>query len=219
MKIAALIPCKKGSKGVPDKNFRELAGKTMWHWTLDAAQESGVFDLIVVSSNGGLDKQGLHGDIFYRNDEPGPGDISSLDDLMLHYANNFSDVDIWVLLQPTSVLRTSDDIKEAFRVFIDNDVDSVVSMTSVGDKYWLKMHSGSPLALYDPCNRMMRQNPKTDILYYENGAIYIAKRWLLQEKRCRIGGKVGFYLMPPLRSWQIDSPYDWDFCEMVLKRV
>lgn len=216
MIFAALIPCKKGSKGVSDKNFKSIAGKVMYEWTLNAARESGIFDLIVLSSNGGLDKQGQYGDTFYRNDEPDPGDTSSLDDLMRHYSDNFSDVDVWCLLQPTSPLRTSDDIKEAFRVFFDIDVDSVVSVTYVGDKYWMKGEKGN-IPMYDPQKRLMRQNPSTEVLYYENGAIYITKKWLLWEKKCRIGGKVGFYPMPMERSWQIDTSLDWKVCEALLE--
>jgi CMP-N,N'-diacetyllegionaminic acid synthase len=217
MKIAALIPCKKGSKGVPDKNFKHISGKVMYQWTLDAARESGIFDIIVLSSNGGFEHDGMIGNEFYRNDEPEPGDVSSLDSLLRYYVEKFPDVAIWCLLQPTSALRTSDDIKESFRIFLDNEFDSVLSVQSMGDKYWIQERFTSQLRpLYDPENRMMRQNQKTNVVFYENGAIYITKKWVLEQKSCRIGGRIGFYEMPQERSWQIDSPFDWEICEAFL---
>jgi CMP-N-acetylneuraminic acid synthetase len=122
--------------------------------------------------------------------------------------------DTITLLQPTSPLRSSSDISEAFKVF-NKGYDSVVSVTSMGDKYWLNT-SGGFKPFYNPDKRMNRQDPRTNLIYYENGAIYITKRWILEDNKGRIGGKIGFYEMSQERSYQIDSEFDWKVCETVL---
>ena len=214
MAIGAIIPCKKGSKGVPDKNFRDMLGKPMWHWTLDAARKAGIFDLIIASSNGGFDLHGRHGDVMYNNHEDIPNiDVSSLDDLCKMYALEYPEINVWCLLQPTSVLRTDEDIQKAYLLM--SVYDSVISVESMGDKYWIKT-GGKYKATYDPNNRLMRQNPLTNVVFYENGAIYFFKREVILNGS-RIGGDIGFYEMPQERSCQIDTPFTWEFCEKMLR--
>lgn len=214
MNIGALIPCKKGSKGVPDKNFKKMCGKPMWEWTLEAAQQSRIFSVILVSSNGGLGKHGMIDGVLYNDREYIPNiDNSSLDKLMEFYANVFVGIDVWCLLQPTSVLRSWQDIRGAHLMFSEG-YDSVVSVTSVGDKYWLLGTEGFT-PLYNPKDRLLRQDIRTNKLYYENGAIYFTKRRVLLEGS-RIGGLIGLYEMPQERSHQVDSTTDWKICEATL---
>jgi CMP-N-acetylneuraminic acid synthetase len=214
MRIGAIIPCKKGSVGVPDKNFKRLCGKVMWMWTLNAAANSQLFDLVVVSSNGGLKYSGIQGKLYLNNEEVIPDiDVSSLDALCKMYAEQFPDIDVWCLLQPTSPLRTYEDIIGTFDK-MDN-CDSVFTVTSVGDKYW-SFDGMKPKAFYNPMDRLMRQNPMTNVLYYENGAIYFFTREQIMSGS-RIGGRIGMYQMPQERSVQIDSPVDWKLCELLLR--
>jgi CMP-N,N'-diacetyllegionaminic acid synthase len=213
----AVIPCRKGSKGIPGKNFKMLAGKPLYEWTLTAAKESKCFNLIIVSSDGGLDKPLVSRErkVFFDNDRPDEysTDEAQLEPLLLYYTHRFG-ADVITLLQPTSPLRSSSDIVGAFSVFNDGGCDSVVSVTSVGDKYWMKLND-SYIPMYNPSKRLNRQNDATNLLFYEDGAIYICKRWLLDEGN-RIGGKIGMYHMPQERSHQIDSEFDFKVCEAVL---
>ena len=214
--IGAIIPCKKGSKGVPDKNFRDMLGQPMWHWTLEAAIDADIFDTIIASSNGGFGVHGIYNGITYNDHENIPNiDVSSLDDLCKIYAIQYPEISVWCLLQPTSVLRNHNDIRNAYYCLCLNHYDSVVSVESVGDKYWIKI-DGKHKAMYDPMNRLMRQNPLTNVLFYENGAIYFFKREVILNGS-RIGGDVGLYEMPQERSHQIDSPFDWKLCEAILR--
>jgi|WetSurMetagenome_2_1015567.scaffolds.fasta_scaffold474463_2 CMP-N,N'-diacetyllegionaminic acid synthase len=232
----AVIPCRKGSKGIPGKNFRMLAGKPLYEWTMDAANDSNVFDKIILSSDGGFQYTEkslktfyyLYEGIWVDNNRPDEysTDAAQLEPLLLYYAKKF-DADVITLLQPTSPLRSSSDIVGAYSVFIGGNVDSVVSVTSVGDKYWhikrpsfSDIHSYSDNSILEPCynpeRRLNRQDPESNYLYYENGAIYITRRWLLEDKKCRIGGNIGFYEMSQQNSHQIDSEFDWKVCECAL---
>ena len=228
MKHIAVIPCRKGSKGIPNKNFREIAGASLYEWSVNAALQTNIFDKIIISSDGGISGVWVCDDIFTDNNRPPEyaTDAAQLEPLLLYYAKMF-DADVITLLQPTSVLRTSSDISGAFSVFTEGDFDSVVSVTSVGDKYWhikrpsfRHVHSYSESSRLEPCynprHRLNRQNPESNYLYYENGAIYICRRWLLEETTGRIGGNIGFYEMSQENSHQIDSLFDWEICERAL---
>lgn len=220
MSVLAVIPCRKGSKGIPGKNFRMLAGKPLWQWTLDSARESGIFDYIVVSSDGGLDDNyaeitGEKNNVIYSNVRPPEyaTDEAQLEPLLLYEANMLN-ADVVCLLQPTSPLRSSSDIREAYEIFSEDGFDSLLSVESLGDKYWLRVLNGK-IPLYNPEKRMNRQNFLTNMVFYENGAIYFCKKWLLDIGR-RIGGSIGFYTMSQQNSHQIDSEFDWKVCEAVL---
>lgn len=225
MTVLGVIPCRAGSKGIPGKNFKMLAGKPLYEWTVEAAVLSNVFDLTVVSSDGGLpipDGDSWYGCSGYRNnveyDNHRPPeyatDAAQLEPLLLYYANKYK-ADVVCLLQPTSPLRSSSDIREAYKIFSEDMFDSLLSVESLGDKYWLKVQNGK-IPFYNPEKRMNRQNPLTNMLFYENGAIYFCKKWLLDVGR-RIGGSIGFYEMSQQNSHQIDSEFDWKVCECVLQ--
>ena len=210
----AVIPCRKGSKGIPGKNFRMMAGKPLWGWTVEAARDSNVFDKIILSSDGGLLMDWEDDKVLMDNNRPAKysTDEAQLEPLLLYYAKKYK-ADVVCLLQPTSPLRTSSDIVEAYSVFMEG-CDSVVSVTGVGDKYWMKVNDAY-VPMYKPSKRLNRQNPDTDLLFYENGAIYFTRRWLI-DQGCRIGGKVGMYHMSQERSHQMDSEFDLKVCECAL---
>lgn len=227
MKTAALIPCRKGSKGIPGKNFKKFNGIPLYEWTLKAAVESGVFDLIILSSDGGLvnsDGETLvpvrGSRVAIDNERPHEfaTDKASLDELLVHYAAEHEGYDLWSILQPTSPLRTAEDIKKAHKMVSYKKYDSLVSVTPGTCMYWVKDAVGVkgenlPIATYHIHKRPNRQD-RTG-WFRENGAIYFTKFYTIDQTRCRLGGKIALFEMPPDRSLEIDSPLDWKICEFV----
>jgi CMP-N-acetylneuraminic acid synthetase len=229
MKVAALIPCRKGSKGIPNKNFRELKGKPLWEWTHEAAVKSKLFDKIILSSDGGFTNS--EGDTLKPNndytvvDNVRPDEFSTdeanLDNLLCYYANGYPDVLIWCLLQPTSPLRTHKDIQNAYKMVSKAKYDSVVSVTPGTCMYWVKDAvevQGKPqsIALYHYHLRPNRQE-RLGKWFQENGAIYFTKRYVFESSGVRLGGNIGLYSMPKERSFEIDDEVDWKICEMMVK--
>jgi CMP-N,N'-diacetyllegionaminic acid synthase len=207
----ALIPCRTGSQGIPMKNFQLLKGKSLWLWTFEAAMDTREIDRVIVSSNGGLPMHSMNGKRAVFDNEclsPYHTNESQLDPLIQRYAELYPEADAWVLLQPTSPLRKADDIKKACSLY-SNGYDSLVSVEDVGDKFW---RHGE--ALYNYYQRKNRQNV-TDSIKYENGAIYICSRDLIQ-KGSRIGGRVALFEMSKDSSYQIDDMTDWKICEVLL---
>lgn len=222
MKIGALIPARSGSKGIPGKNFRELYLKELWGWTWEAARDSNIFDKIIIST----DKDRTFPDSIYSSgtivdtDRPPKlsDDTASCDEVLCYYKDVFSAIDVWCLLVPTSPLRTAEDIKNAISIFLQYNYDSLVSVNKAdyaGDHMYWKKDIGKPnaVASYNYLKRLNRQDIEGQSR--ENGAIYITKKEILEQHKCRIGGNIGLYEMPRERSFEIDDEIDWQICEML----
>lgn len=228
METAALIPCRTQSKGIPHKNFRELRGKPLYSWTLDAALKSGIFDKIILSSDGGfVNSEGdtlkpVEGSpIIVDNCRPDElsDDKASLDSVLCHYANIYPDVSVWCLLQPTSPFRTAKDIQKAHKMILSGKYDSVVSVMPGTCMYWKKNAveaHGKPqhVATYHLHKRPNRQQ-RVKEWFQENGAIYFTNRYILEYTGCRLGGQIGMYVMDKKRSVEIDDEIDWKLAEVV----
>lgn len=235
MKVAALIPARKGSKGIPNKNFKYFCGKPLWQWSLDAALDSGIFSTIIVSSdNEDLKFCSITDEkliIDYKRPAHLSTDEATLDLLLCHYMIQMPDVDVWCLLQPTSPLRTSEDIKKAYDVLNEPDeqmeykYESIVSVYPHSVFAWIKNSVGipgddnnpQPLATYHYTKRPNRQNRKDWFL--ENGAIYFTRTYILKTFHSRLHGTIGLYEMPKERSVEIDDPFDWQLCEWLMKQM
>jgi len=232
MKAAALIPCRAGSKGIPNKNFRELCGKPLIRWTIDAAVESDIFEHIIVSSDGGWSlvdsktKQELNsikkynGILHIDNDRPPElaTDEAQLDSLLCYYAGDYPDIELWALLQPTSPLRTAKDIQKAYKKICAKKWDTLVSVTPDTMMCWQEgITTRGNLALYHYTARPTRQQRIKRGFYRENGAIYFTKLPVLVHTGCRLGGDIAFYKMPKERSFEIDDEIDWAIIEMIMK--
>ena len=223
MPIGALIPCRTGSKGIPNKNFKEFYGKPLWHWTLNVAIKSGIFDKIIVSSDGGLNGDSpVHIHVIEDNNRPSDlsGDNAPLDAVLNYYSLKNPDIELWCLLQPTSPLRTAKDIERAYKKINNEKYDSLVSVTPNPAMIWVDKAAGFkgtdyPLATYHIHKRPNRQDRKD--WYMENGAIYFTKKYVLDQMGVRLGGKIVLYVMPQERSYEIDSPLDWLIAEHIMK--
>lgn len=223
MKVAALIPCRTGSKRIPNKNFKEFRAKPLWTWTYTAALFSEIFSLIVLSSDGGFDWHGQNGITVTDNQRPPElaDDKATMEELLVHYMKEYPEYEIWCLLQPTSPLRTAEDIKNAYNMLITDERDSIVSVFNDPLLFWVKdcvdvQGQQCPVASFHIDKRPNSQDRQD--WYKENGAIYFIPAYTLKSTGSRCGGRVGLYVMPKERSYEIDDPIDWEICEFLMKR-
>lgn len=220
-KILAVIPARGGSKGLPGKNIKLLHGKPLICYSIDAAR--GVLsdehicvstddkEIIQIVENYGLSVP------FIRPDELAT-DRSSVNDVLLHaldfYKQRSIDYDVVLLLQPTSPLRTSQDIEKAFSLY-DDSIDMVVSVSISHAPSVLckENHSGFVELMLNPTAGRRQNVP----VYYEyNGAIYIINPKSLREKGMSNFEKKVKYIMPKHRSIDIDDQYDFMYAETIL---
>ena len=225
MKILCSICARSGSKGVKNKNLREIAGKPLISWTIDQAKESGLFDNIVVSTDSdeiiNIAKE-YGADVFFKRDPSLAGDkVGKLDvikDLLLQ-SEKFYNVkfDYIIDLDVTSPLRNVDDIKKAFKYFIETSSDNLITATPSRRSPYFNMVEivDGKVKLVKEGNFLRRQDvPQT---YDMNASIYIWKRDVLLGNKTLFLDKTALYIMPEERSIDIDSELDFKIVEMLLK--
>lgn len=211
------IPARKGSKGIPGKNKKDFCGKPLVQWSIDQAKESKLFDKIIVSSNDDdilniAKKCGVEG--VERVDELS-GDDVPLDDVMFDFfAREENTCEYICLLQPTSPLRSVKDITDTYKAIKKKKWSSVVSVQWNPIMGWVKEPSkAGSMCLYQVHKRPNRQT--RDNFFLENGAVYWTKQseFLNSANRIVNPQKTFIYEMPPERSLEVDTLYDWFLAE------
>lgn len=225
-KVVAIIPARGGSKGVPRKNIRDLAGKPLIAYTIEAAKKSGYIDRIIVSTD---DEEIKQVSLRYGAEVPflRPGKLSLNDTpvwkAVRHAIKYLKEVEAYpidfvVLLQPTSPLRTEEDIDNAIELFLESNCESLISVCKTNESpYWMhKIEKGylKTLMGLDNYNKIRQDLPNT---YMENGAIYIIKSELLYKYNSFFTSKTVPYIMPRERSVDIDDELDFKFAELLFK--
>ena len=221
MRLLGLIPARGGSKGVPRKNVREIAGKPLITWTVEAARACQRLSSVIVSTDdeeiAAAARDAGAQVPFLRPSELASDTATSLAVVEHALAAQREPIDAVVLLQPTSPLRTSADIDMVLDIAERTAAPSVVSV------YAANQH---PLAMYamDGDGRLRpyaageKPGRRQDMppIFLANGAIYFARcEWLLAG-RTFIGSETIGYLMPAERSVDIDTPLDWRLAELLL---
>lgn len=210
-RIAALVPLRGGSKSIPYKNIRPIAGKPLCFWVLAAACDSKYIDGVYVSTEdrkikAAVESLGLPVKITDRPEELARDD-STTESVMADFMGKVP-FDILVTIQATSPTTDSRDLDAAIEQFFRNGNDSLLTGTLQKKFFWTP--GGTPLN-FDYRNRPMRQQFAGVI--HENGAFYITARSLLEKERCRLGGKIGIFVLAPEKDLDIDEPGDWPDAE------
>ncbi len=225
--ILAIIPARGGSKGLPGKNIRPLAGKPLLAWTIEAARASGVIDEIVVSTDSPeiaavattygcappfLRPAALAGD----NSPTMAALFHTLDWYAQQQGRRF---DLVLLLQPTSPLRQAADILAAVELLRHREVASVVSLCPV-DHHPLWSNTLPPDHSLEHFLRPEAQRPRQELppSYRLNGAIYLARTDWLRERGSFLGPGAYALIMSREGSVDIDDETDFLLAEILVQR-
>lgn len=225
MKNIAIIPARSGSKGVKDKNIRNLCGKPLMAYTIEAAIKSGEFDEVMVSTDSEkyaeiARKSGANVP-FLRSKATASDTASSwdmVDEVLLNYEKLGKSFDTFCLLQPTSPLRTMEDIKDAYQIYRDKAVFAVVSVCEAEHSPLWCGHlpiNHEFINFVQPENLKQRQAGRK--FYRLNGAIYIVNISRFEKDR-QLYKKGSFaYIMSQEKSIDIDTEIDFKLAELMFE--
>jgi CMP-N-acetylneuraminic acid synthetase len=204
--ILGVIPARKGSKGIKNKNIYPLCDKPLIDYTIEAAKNSNL-DSIVITTNSNeiFDMYYLNDYTFIKRPENLCKDNTSMFHVIKHAFKTYNyltkeNVYAVMILQPTSPLRTTKDINKAINLFYNIDCDSLYSGYYIGIKHKNKTydkHINKPH-------------------FQRNGAIFITRRDLLYQGKLWSDNAIE-YIMPSYRSIDIDSLEDMKHAELLIK--
>lgn len=218
-KIIAIIPARGGSKGIPRKNIRLLAGKPLIAYTIEAASKSKYIDRAIVSTEDEeiAEISKLHSaEVIKRPNELGEDNVT-LDPVIFHAVNSIEkkeDIkyDFVLTIQPTSPLLTTETLNKTIEIMLNGDYDTLISVKDETHLYWTKKDGG-----FIPIYKERKNRQNLDPIYKETGAILISKRESIIEDN-RIGDKIFLFEIPKEESIDIDTYQDWWIAENLLKK-
>jgi len=211
----AFIPARIGSRSIPKKNIKLFLGKPLIYWVINAAENCSEIDQVVLSIDSkeieeAIAEFSFHKlKIHYRSAETAT-DEASTESVILDYLAmiNHNKHDLFLLLQATSPLTTSNDISEAISLYHQGGFDSVLSC--VRSKHFFWSETGKALN-YDIFERPRRQDFSGTL--QENGAMYISSINKIWNSKNRISGRIGIYEMTAATAYEIDDSDDWVIAE------
>jgi N-acylneuraminate cytidylyltransferase len=214
-RVLGLVPARAGSQGLPGKNMRLLAGRPMIGWTLAAGQASATIDRLVVSTDDEAvialaNEMGIEA---LRRPAELANATASVTDAIDHALTELgAEWDYVVLLQPTSPLRTADDIDGAVSLCHDCSAPSVIGVSPMP----------KPPGFYgsvSPDGIWVRNDPDPDEAVIINGAIYVGRPDVLRRDRSFQSEGTLAWTLPPERGWDVDTLFDFIVCEALWPHV
>jgi CMP-N,N'-diacetyllegionaminic acid synthase len=228
MLVLGLVPARGGSKGVPGKNVRPLAGHTLLEYTARAARESGVIDRVILSTDSpeiadagrraGLEAPFMRPAALAADDTPM---LPVIEHALAETAKEGWLPDIVVLLQPTSPLRRPGHIRDAVHLLRDTGADSVVTVVEVprhlSPDYVMRVDEGR-LKPFLPGGARVTRRQDARPAYSRDGTVYAFRRSTIERFGEIYGDDCRPLLIDASESLSIDSPADWDEAERLLAR-
>ncbi|MBI2047952.1 MAG: acylneuraminate cytidylyltransferase family protein [Parcubacteria group bacterium] len=226
-KILGVITARGGSKGIPRKNIKELCGKPLIAYTIEAAKGSKYLTRCIVSTDDNeiaeISKK-YGADVPFMRTKELAEDKSTSMEVVQHALEELEKIgeayDYLMILQPTSPLRTDKDIDESIQLAIDTDADSVMSMKEVDDfspKKMKKIKNGIIFPYFEEEGEQSSLRQNLEKAYKRNCAIYLTKTKCIQKGD--LFGKISrAYIMPEERSADINNLVDFGLAEFFINR-
>ena len=226
--ILGLIPARGGSKRLLRKNIKLLLGKPLITWTIEQALASKYLDRVVVSTD---DKKIAEISIKYGAEVPfvRPKELAEDDtkgiDVVLHAIDWFKEddkqkkYDLIMLLQPTSPLRTTEDIDKVIELLFLKEAKTIVSVCEVDHHpLWVNILPEDGCMKDFIRQKIMNKNrQELPVFYRLNGAIYLAYCNYIKKQKSFFGEKTFAYIMPGEKSIDIDDEIDFKLVEILIK--
>lgn len=223
MRTLALIPARGGSQRVPRKNLAVLGGKTLVRRALETALAAGCFDVVALSSEDPeilAEAEGLDVAPVERPAELATATARAYD-VVVHALEDLGRFDAVGIVQATSPFTAPEDLAGAVALLERTGAASVVSVSRVDaadHPLKLKVLDGDRLLPWLAEDSMTPSHELPE-LWVRNGSVYVSRRevieagLLVSEDDCR------GYVMPPERSYDVDTPRDLAFAEFLLERA
>lgn len=225
----AIIPARGGSKGLPNKNIKELCGKPLLAWSIEAGLKSKYLDEVMVTTDcqniADISKKHGANVPFLRPDELASDTATSFDavkHVIEFYKTELNrEFDYIILLEPTSPLREDGDIDRMIEKIVQNEsnFDSIVSIGEVHEhpSIMKKTINDETLAPYCETLELKTRRQDNDTAYFPYGVAYIVKTKSLLDEKTFYTKRNTFYKIKRYQCYEIDDIYDFLAIENIMK--
>lgn len=225
MRPLVIIPARGGSKGIPHKNIKELGGKPLICYAIDAARKFTTDDNICVSTDDDgiikvVENYGLK--VPFKRPDCLATDNAGTNGVLLHALNFYEEkgcrFDMIVLLQATSPFRRAEDVIEASKLY-DDTIDMVTSvMPAKCNPYYDGFEDNDEgLLTISKGDGTIERRQDAPSVWQQNGAVYIINPSQLKAKGLAGMKKIRKYVMDEIHSVDLDNMLDWKIAEIMLE--
>jgi CMP-N-acetylneuraminic acid synthetase len=218
-KLLGIIPARAGSKGIPHKNTTAVGGVPLVQYTLEAACSTAIFDEIVVTTDSpGVARIAANFPVrVIERPVTLATDDARMEDVVVDVLRGSRDATAFVLLQPTSPLRTSHHITEAWHMFRERPVGSVVSVCELSHHPYKSLTlAGDMLSPAFGSDYLSMPRQRLPLCVRQNGAIYICDVVAFERERRFVVAPSRAYVMTERDSIDIDNHEDIRRAEAIL---
>lgn len=224
MATLAVIPARGGSKGIPRKNLRLVAGKPLVAWTIEHARAATSVDRVVVTTDDveiAATARTFGAEVVMRPPDLA-GDAASSESALLHALATLAEgegyrPDILVFLQCTSPLILPEDIDGTVATLIASGADNAFAAVPFHQPIWRLSADGEAVGLnHDKRERKPRQQAEPQ--FEETGAVYALRAAGFVRDGHRFFGRTVIHVMPRNRHLDIDEEGDLDLADLILRR-
>tara|TARA_Y100000589_G_scaffold264148_1_gene254762 strand:- start:1206 stop:1889 length:684 start_codon:yes stop_codon:yes gene_type:complete len=223
MKLAALIPARGGSKGIPNKNSKLFKGKPLIQWTISQALNSEYIDrVIVLTDNSKIAEisRNCGAEIPFLRPSYLATDFSPIIETIIYALDKLPEISDLILLQPTSPLRRLSDIKNIVDLRNIHQRESAVSVCEISEyPQWMFRLENNFMSNYLPQEKLSKRRQDLENLYILNGAIYLSTKKHLIDHKNFISEKTLPYVMNKEYSVDIDDQIDWEYAELIYDKI
>ena len=228
LSVLAVVPARGGSKGIPLKNLRQVAGRSLVARVGDVIAQVPEIDRAVVSTDhAGIAKAAAEAGIAapFMRPEALSGDYIGDIDVLTHALQASEEIDgrrydIVVMLQPTSPLRTAAHVSTTIRMLTEGGWDAVWTVSPTDSKAHplkqLRIENGA-LDYYDPAGAKIVARQQMGTVYHRNGIAYAITRACLLEQRTIKGMRTGALIVTG-EHVSIDTEWDITLVELILSK-
>lgn len=225
MKTLYVIPARGGSKGIPHKNIKPLAGKPLIGYSIDVARQLAADDDICLTTDdpeiaATAESMGLN--VPFLRPASLATDTCGTYEVLIHaldfYRDRGIDYDTLVLLQPTSPMRTADDVRAALALY-SPDIDMVVTVKEAASNPYYNCYETDNdgfLHISKGDGGYTRRQDAPKVWEY-NGAVYIINVESLRRMPLSAFTRRRMSVMPAERSVDLDTPVDWLIAEKLIE--
>lgn len=221
MQTIAVIPARGGSKGIPLKNIREVAGKPLIGWVIEACLRANSVDRTIISTDHeGIAEvaRNLGAEVPFMRPEELAGDLVTLDPVIYHAvcaveAESGSTADVVLTVQPTCPLLRPDTIDRAVATLTSGGYDSVIMLKEIRHLYWRRVNGS-----FEPLFAVRANRQELEPLYPETGAVFASRRSIMTPEN-RLGTNIGHVIGSEEEAIDIDTEIDLKLAELVIEKL